>query len=484
LNSRLSNALVSYVRYLEKLIWPTDLAPIYPYVQQWPKERVILSALLLAVVSVGVLWRRNRNPYLLVGWLWFLGTLVPVIGLLQNGSQSMADRYSYLPSIGVFFAVVWGVADCLGKPESHARTLPGGGTVRDALVSVATTTVLLVLGALTYRQVKKWQDTETLFRYALSVTTNNFIAYTNLGFYYANLHDNAQAMSCFQSALGINPEWAFSWAGMGKVLAEQGKFPEAISNCQTALRLDPRLAEPHGTIGFALMQQGQVKEAIEEYRTTLRLRPTYASAHYDLGNALARQGQMEEAAAHYEQAIRFGIGSADAHNNLAYILVRLHKLDAAVAEFKAAISLQPEMWQALYGLGDTLSRQDRYGEAVAAFSEAVRARPDFVEALNRLAWLLATNPEARLRDGAQAIALAGKACRLSNYSQPIMLRTLAAAHAEAGQFGEAIAAAEKARSQALSGGQNELANRIEELLTLFRAGKAFHEKSARDATQQ
>jgi tetratricopeptide (TPR) repeat protein len=214
---------------------------------------------------------------------------------------------------------------------------------------------------------------------------------------------------------------------------------------------------------------------MNHYVEALRIQPELAEAHYNLANALASLGQVAAARDHYEASLRSDPSSADAHNNLAYILVREGKLDRAESEFEDSLTLRPDSWQAHYGLAAALIRQGKVTEAIQHYRGALAIRPDFVEALNRLAWLLAAHPDARVRNGPQAVELAERACRLTQYKQPGLLRTLAAAYAETGRFAEAMSRAREAQSLAEAAGQLEFARSIQQLLALFQAGQAYHE---------
>ena len=502
LGLRFLNALVCYFGYIWKLVRPTNLAVIYPYVRNWPPGDVIVSLLVLAAITILALWQRKARPFLLVGWAWYLGTLVPVIGLVQVGNQAMADRYTYLPAIGLFLMLVWGIAEIIGaRPGCRA------------VAALSATAMLTACSLLTQAQVMVWQNTETLFQHALAVTTNNFVAYNSLGFYFSTQREADKAKRYFHAGLAVNPACQFAWEGLANVLIEQGKLDEAISDCQAALQLNPGMAEAHGTLGLALIKQGKTNEAVAQYSEAIRLRPDYAPAHYNLANALAAQGEIEQARQHYQESLRSDPSSPDAHNNLAYMLAREGKLDEAVSQFKAALALRPALWNAHYGLADALDKQRNYEAAAKEFSEVLRLKPDhaqahyrlavtlnrtgriieamqhyratllrlpdFAPALDRLAWILATSPNPQLRDGAQAVELAERACKVTEYKHPIMVGTLAAAYAEAGRFPEAVNSAEKAHSLAQALGQKEFARRSQQFLELFEASRPYHEGGGR-----
>jgi len=533
LGFRLANAAISYVLYIGKLIWPTRLAVIYPEVHNWPFYVIFLALGFLVIVTSLACWQRERWPWLLMGWLWFVGMLAPVIGIVKVGTHQIADRYTYLPSVGFFIMAVWGVAELLRRPLT---VWP-----RRALAGAA----IFLCMVLTQAQVKQWRNSETLFRHALSVTTGNWVAYTSLAFDLIAKKQRGEAEKCLRAALEIYPLYEPAWTMLATLVVEEGRLQEGVEYCQKALGIDPRSAGAHSTWGLVLTRQGQTNEAMAHYEEALRCEPNFADAHYNLGNALANQGQIAAAREHYEAAIQADPYSADYHkadyhNNLAYMLVREGKLDLAVEEFRAAVALDPDSWHARYGLGDALVRQGHYADgaaeleqvlkvqpelasarlqygialaaqgqvaqAIAAFSEVVRRKPDFAlahyhlgrllsetgkageaaqhyreavklmpnfaDALNRLAWLLSVSPDAALRNGPEAVELAERACNVTRYSQPGMVRTLAAAYAEAGRFDEAVKTAEKACG---SPGPPQEQQKCREMLERFRAGQPWRE---------
>jgi Tfp pilus assembly protein PilF len=354
---------------------------------------------LVASFSVASLWLGRRRPYLLVGWFWFLGTLVPVIGLIQWGNQAMADRFLYVPSVGLFVALAWGLGELLGRWR-----LP-----KPAVASVAA----LVLLALAFRsrdQLRYWRDSEALFRHALDVTENNYFAHNNLG--------------------------------------------------------------------AALFKKGRTQEAMQQFHEAIRLRPDEANACFNLGNALVQQGQIDAATTQFQEAARLKPSSALVHYNLGAALGNQGQTDAAISQFQEAIRLQPAYPEALGSLAGTLDGQGKYAEAIRLYQAALKIQPDQDGILNNLAWLLATCPDAAFRSGPQAVRLATRACELTSYTQPLLVGTLAAAQAEAGDFQAAIASAERAAALADTLHLEQVAVRNRELLQLYRQGQPFHEKRA------
>ena len=393
--TRLANACAAYLGYLEKLFWPAKLAVLYLPAVEWPVWQLAFGALLLVGISTAVLTQIRVRPYLAVGWFWFVGTLVPVIGLVQVGSQYMADRYSYVPFIGCFICLVWGLWDMVSQwvAEEPHKLLPGAaqtpsppleeragkrrplsfGGQAHALVGLVSVLVLAAAAVVTRNQLEYWRTPESLFRHCIQVTTDNYVAYNNLAAFLVNQHRYEEAKPLYAEALRINP-----------------KFPDAVIN---------------------------------------------------MGTLLALQGDITNAMGYLQQGVELAPGSAETVGKL----------------------------------GVALSEQGRIADAVACYRESLRLNPNQIPACNNLAWILATNPETQLRNGAEAVSWAEHACKLTHYAQPMLIGTLGAAYAEAGRFTEAITAAEKAINLAMAAGQNELVQKNRELLELYRTGKPYRE---------
>jgi Flp pilus assembly protein TadD len=292
LGARMANAVVSYVRYMEKAVWPSGLAVFYPF-RVWRPRAVIVAGAILAAVSCTVIRKARRQPHLAVGWFWFLGALVPAIGLVQVGSQSMADRYTYLPLIGLFIMLCWSVPS-RAMERWHLK----------AITCVAAAAVLAVCAALSRVQVEYWRDSETLFRRALDVTRDNWVAHDGLGVVLEQTGRISEAIGHLEQALRIKPDFAEAHCNLGIALGQAGRIPEAIGHLEQALRIKPDFAEAHYNLGVALMASGRIPEAIEHYQQALRIKPDYVEAHYNLGVALGQAGRIPEAIGHLEQALR------------------------------------------------------------------------------------------------------------------------------------------------------------------------------------
>lgn len=275
LTVRLENAVVSYVRYIGKMFWPTDLAVIYPHPGAWPWISVALAAFVLLMITVFALRFRRRAPYLAVGWFWYLGALVPVIGLVQIGSHAMADRYTYLPLIGLFIMIAWGMTDMLA-PRRFGR----------ALVAIGGLAVVLAFIPPARAQVAYWKDAERLFRRAVVVTERNYLAHNNLGAALARKGSVDEALRHYHQALAIHPRYPDALFNAGVVLALQGRYAEAETYYRAALAIHPSLAEAHNNLAIALVMQGNMHDAISHFRTAVHLRPDYADAEKNLVLAL------------------------------------------------------------------------------------------------------------------------------------------------------------------------------------------------------
>jgi protein O-mannosyl-transferase len=365
---RIANAVVSYARYIRKMFWPDDLSVLYPHPGHWPLWEVLACAALLVAVSVLVAMLGRGRPYLIAGWLWFLGTMVPVIGLVQVGIQSMADRYTYVPLIGLFIMLVWGISDLASWRLPQAWR--GGG------LAIGATVALAGCAALTVRQVQFWTDTETLFKRAVRVTRNNYLAHNNLGFYYSSKGRKAEAMDEYRLSLKINPAYEDALNNLGYALAGERNFAEAIPLYEAALRIRPKHAEVHNNLGNALSEMGRIDEAIEHYLIALQQNPEHADAHNNLGIALAMKGKLDEAIPHFQAAIRYKPDYASAHSNLGNALAAQHKIDEAIKEYQESLHLKPDDPQAHNNLGNALMELGRVEEAVKEYGEALRLNPE------------------------------------------------------------------------------------------------------------
>jgi len=331
LPARLGNVVVSYARYLGKTLWPVGLANPYPHPGLWPPGLVLFALALVIGLCVAALRLGRRFPFVPVGWFWFAATLVPVIGLVQVGTQSMADRYTYLPLIGVFMVAAWGV-DALCTRWRVPRLF----------VVLLTATVLSACAWRTRDQLSYWQNDEALFRHTLAVTENNYLACVNLGTWLSKSGQIPEAMDLFHQALQMNPDDPNVLYNLGNAFAKIGDWDEAIANYRRALQITPDQADILDNLGFALAARQQYAAAITNFHAALKLDPESASAHNNLATVLFVEQRFEEAAQQYRQALRFAPDNAQIHANLGDTLVRLGRMAEAAQCYQAALGLKPD----------------------------------------------------------------------------------------------------------------------------------------------
>ncbi|MEW6599885.1 MAG: tetratricopeptide repeat protein [Nitrospirota bacterium] len=347
LSFRAVNALWSCVLYLGKMLWPVNLAVIYPIPSSLTIVQGLLSGLLLAVITGFTVRYAKQRPYLLTGWLWYLITLLPVIGLVQVGRQSMADRYTYIPFIGLFIIIAWGM-----------QIIAGDKRFRRAAVSAAACIILLVLTALTWRQIGYWKDSITLFSHAVETVDNNYIAHENLGYALAQSGRLDEAAYHYAEALRISPDYERALTGMGNVLVKQGKSKEGIYYTNRALVLNPDSAEAHFNMGFALMSEGRDMEAARHYSEGLRSDPENAEIHFILGVILAEGGRLDDGISHFSEALRINPDFAEAHYSLGVALLREGKLDESIRHFTEALRIKPDFAEAGLSLKEAVQLRD------------------------------------------------------------------------------------------------------------------------------
>jgi tetratricopeptide (TPR) repeat protein len=495
LSSRITNAVVGYGRYLEKTFWPTDLAVLYPYhALRWSSPQVLASISLLTAITTAVICLRKKQPFLVTGWFWFIGTLVPVIGLVQVGAQAIADRYTYLPHIGLFIAVVWGLAALAEKAR-----------LAKLFLQTALPVILAGLAIITSRQLGYWKNSLTLFRHAAAVTEGNYIAhnaaaaalcedgkleealvecrqglqiwpghseaYNTLGGIYLRQKNVEQAIACYQEAQKLDPTTPNSYYGLALVYLFEKRYQQAEEQSREALRRAPDDPGMLSTLGKALQHQGKLKEAADIYEGLLRINARLASAHRSLGNALQALGQTDSAIVQYELFLAGEPNEPEARAALGVLLLKRNRGQEAEAQFREAVRLQPANSVANSQLALIHQARNEMPEAVAFYRASLKSQPDSLPVLNNLAWILAVDPNPALRNGIEAVTLAERACELTGYTNAVFEGTLAAAYAEAGRFDDAIARTEKSRALALANGQAQLAERSNKLLELFKAGK-------------
>ena len=360
--NRLANAIVAYGAYALKTLVPTDLAAFYPHSRTIALGLLAIAIAALATLTILAILRRRTSPALAVGWVWFLVTLIPMIGLVQVGGQAMADRYSYLPMIGLAIAIVWSL------PAMPRVIVP------------ASVIVLLSLALLTRQQIGHWRDSISLWTHALDVTANNHVAHTNLAVELSRLGSLADAERHYRAALDIRPQWSVAHNGLGVLLAGRGESDAAIEHYRAALRSNPAYALAHRNLANQLLARGRNDEAIAHYQEAASIRPDDAKAHLLLGLALARQGEIASALGHFELAVQHDPADPDARLNLGRALSETGRPDAALREFDAALRLRPDLSDAHYHAGAALLRLGRLDEAELRFRTCLALAPADVDA--------------------------------------------------------------------------------------------------------
>ena len=369
LDTRLGNALVAYVSYIGKMFWPRHLAGLYLHPGNWPAWQVALSALLLLAFSTLALAQARRRPYLAVGWFWYMGTLVPVIGLVQVGMQVMADRYTYVPLIGLFIILAWGGYD-LARAWGWSKWLPAAGAV-----------ALAACAAASARQAGFWKNSETLFNRMIDATPNNYMAHYNL----ANLRVREkridEAIAHYTAAIEEEPNYADAHNNLGGLFLDQKRYEEAVGHYRAALRINPgylryfNLANALADAASAHHDTNQFAEAVQTYRQALQLDPNSSDAHQNLGLTWQAQGRTEEALAEFEQAARLDSNSVDTWTQLGFAYARLNNMERAAAAFREIIRLRPGDAQAYGLLGNALAEQNKLAEAVTVYLTALKLNP-------------------------------------------------------------------------------------------------------------
>lgn len=528
---RVGNAIVSYVAYLGMTVFPVGLSVLYPH----PKEglsafNVTVAALLLLGITWTVARWSPRSPYLAVGWLWYLGTLVPVIGLVQVGRQALADRYMYIPSLGLFLMAVWGIGDYLER--SNRRTLAA------PLAAV----ILLACAAQTWLHLGHWKDSGTLWNHALAVNDRNPVAHYNLGVFLETQRKTGEALKHYLTAAEIDPDYgrarhnagvlleraqhyeeaakhyretvrldpsAQAYSDLGVVVAKMNRLEEARSWLAQALEINPNLVRAHVNLGDVLYRLKKPDDAVRHYAEALQREPANVAAHCNLAVVLVAQGQVDDAIQHYYSAIEAAPGLREAHLFLAKLLVANGKPGGAVSHYLILLRREPESAGLHYALGRALALQGKNQEALSCFQDAVRFQsnqarfhcaegyqlnklaqpeaaraayqrasqlePGWPRAATKESWRLATDASAGARDGSLALELAEQVCQAVGTPDAHALDARAAALAELRRFPEAVDWARKAETLARSAGSVDLAGAIKERLKLYERRQPFRD---------
>ena len=507
---------ISYVVYLRQMVWPAGLAVFYPFPEKSPPFwEIALAFLLLAFISGAVVAGRRRRPWLLAGWFWYLGMLVPVIGIVGVGEFAHADRNTYLPQIGLYVLLTWTVADWCAQWNQWRLVLGG--------LMIAVVGSLAVCGRL---QTANWKDSETLWGSALSCTSGNYLAHKSLGDCLDARGNHDEAAAEYRKALDIKPDYADARNDLGISLDKLGKSDEAILQYREAIvqyQKDPRInpaypmalnnlgvallgkgdineavaqfqkaleimpnhpqirlnlgmalarqgdAEALNKLGAALFAKGDMEAAIEQYRKALEIKPDYAEAIHNLGSALATKGDFQGAIAQYRKALEIKPDYAEARNNLGNALLMKGDLEEAIAQFQQSLKIKPRSADTYGQLGRAFLQKGETKNAIESWQQSLEIKPDQADVQKNLAWALATTSDASLRNGTKAVALAEKANQLSGGGNPMFLRTLAAAYAETGSYGQAADTARRALEMAGQQKNDALAAALQQEIKLYEA---------------
>jgi tetratricopeptide (TPR) repeat protein len=385
IGARLANAVVGYVQYIWKTFWPVSLSVFYPHPgAALPAWQAAGAFFLLVFLTALVLVRLRKSPWLAVGWFWFLGTLVPVIGLVQVGAQSIADRYTYIPMIGVFMIVAWEVPELLGCWRFRPQALRA--------VSAA---VIVICAVLTWQQTGHWKNHETLFRHALSVTTDNCLAHSSLADYLIRKDDLDGAASHLQETLRLCPKNETAWYNLGVWHRKNGELPEAVKALSEALRLKSDYANAWSNLGAVYLSLGRIPEATDALLEATRLTPDDPAAWFNFGSLYGKTGQSAQAIEAYRKAVGLKPDYAAAWNNLGIAYQSSGMMPEAATAFQQAAQLRSDDYIAWYNLGVIYTKIGQLGNAVGALREAVRIRPDHAASWHRLGMVYVTQGRQR-----------------------------------------------------------------------------------------
>jgi tetratricopeptide (TPR) repeat protein len=518
--NRIGHALLAYLHYVRAIVWPTHLAVYYPYETAIPSTELVAACLILALISILAVCYARKLPYLLVGWLWFLGMLVPVIGLVQVGEQAWADRYTYLPSIGLFIAAVWGTHYCssrrqealtdLGPTHQRKRERPDVGCYQTyGVCGLAVLTGAFLL-TLTSVQLRYWKNTHTLFEHAVAVTQKNYMAVTLLGSLLAKDGNLDEAIERYNTALNWKHDYPEAHFFLGHALDQQGKIDPAIGEYKQALSFKPMHEQAHIFLGAALAKKRQFDEAVSHYSAALKLNPESAVAHNNLARVFQTEGRLDEAMEHYSAALKLDPGLAQAHNNLGVLMLAKGRTTDGVRELREAVRLNPSDAESEYNLALALNQEQQWNEAaellatilkkhpndpnahyqfavaltnlrktreaMSHYASALLIHPDFPEALDGLAWILSTSANASFRNGPEALRMAERACVLTNRKDAQKLRTLAAAYAEAGRYADAVSTIQSAMEPGMSSSNSSLSASMQ---NAFKSGQPWRESETK-----
>jgi tetratricopeptide (TPR) repeat protein len=438
-NIRVSNALVSYFRYIGKTIYPANLSILYLHqLGTMPLWKPIISFLALVLITIAVLYNLRKRAYLFTGWFWYVGTLVPVIGIVQVGFQAFADRYTYIPTIGISLIAVWGIEELLQKRR-----------YREYIFGISAAVVLTALLISTRVQVSHWRDNIAIHEHSLSVTKDNYVLLDSYGLALLKEGRIQEAIEQFDKSLSIEPDLSgtrakrlFAYQALARNFVLEEEYEEAVKYYNRVLEIETNQPEIYNELAHTFSLQRKYEQAIVNYRKALKIEPDNAVSHANLAEIYNKQGNLEKAVEHYVTLLQTKPDFAVAHGQLGYIFAQQNKMEQAIKHYQ----------------------------------EAIRIKPDWLELMNNLAWILATCNDNDLRDGNKALKLAQKACELTDYQNYGFLDTLAAAYAETEDYTKAVETAQKALELVKSEGHEEPAKEIQSHLHLYKENQPYRQE--------
>jgi protein O-mannosyl-transferase len=482
IETRLSNAVVSYAKYLWMTIGPAGLAVYYPHpLKPHTAGLVAVAALVLLAITIGAVLLRRSRPYFLVGWLWFLGMLVPVIGLVQVGGQALADRYTYVPIVGLFIMAAWGMG--IRQQGSEATRQEGTGGRRQKsyfgfgpfngspIVGAIGMTVLFVFGFCTWVQAGYWRDSVTLFQRAIDVVPENAQAHMFMANTLIRQGKVDQAVPHFAEAVRIVPNEPYNLTDYGHALLESGKFDEAASRLQEAIGLLPDSGDAHFFLGVAQFQQGRYQDAVKNLDRSLALNPRLLKAHLHLGSAYAAEGKWALAITHLQKWLQVEPRSVEALIKLAQCYASMGREPEALDTLQKAWNIDPKNPHPPALMAQIAALAGEIESAINLYNKALAIDPNYAEAANNLAQILSLHPDARFRDGKHAVQLAEIAAAARQFQDPLSLDTLAAAYAESGRFPEAMKTIDTAIELGRARSDLELVEHLTKRRALYASGK-------------
>jgi protein O-mannosyl-transferase len=373
LGVRIGNAFISYIAYIGKMIWPSNLAVLYPHTGLLAPWQVLGSIFLFFGITLIIIWRAKEIPYLATGWLWYTGTLVPVIGILQIGSQAMADRYAYIPLIGLFIIVAWGVPDLLEK-----------WNYRKEILIASSALIISCLSIITWTQVGYWQNSITLFDQTLKVTDHNWLIYNNRGISHNSLGNYRQAMQDFAKAIEIKPNYIESYYNRGLAYNGLGNYRQALEDFNKTIEKIPGNADPYISRGIAYNGLGNYRQALEDFNKSIQMRPGHAGAYSNRANAYISLGNYTQALEDYNEAIRLKADSEIIYYDRGTLYTMHGQYQLAIEDFSKTISLNPNYIKAYNNRGLTYTQMGLYQKGIENFNEAIRLKSDYADAyINR-----------------------------------------------------------------------------------------------------